>query len=250
MSTATNAKNVIDVDAANELLQGKDASGIIEWAHSVFGDHLVMTTSFGAQSALMLHLVTQVIPDIPIIFIDTGFHFAETYRFADEMTRRLKLNLKVYQSHVSPARMVALHGQLWDQDADAMTMYNKMRKVEPMQRALRELDVHAWLAGLRSNQTDFRASLRFVESQNGIAKVHPILNWSTKDVHAYLKANDLPYHPLHEQGYPSIGDWHSTSPIGETQDERAGRFRGLKQECGLHLPSTPEENESRQSSGL
>ena len=206
MSTATNAKNVIDVEAANELLQGKDAAGIIEWAHSVFGDNLVMTTSFGVQSSLMLHLVTQVIPNIPIVFIDTGFHFQETYRFADEMTSRLKLNLKVYQSDISPARMVALHGELWDQDADAMVLYNKMRKVEPMQRALHELDVHAWLAGLRKNQTDFRASLRFVESQNGTAKVHPILNWSTKDVHEYLKKHDLPYHPLHEKGYASIGD--------------------------------------------
>jgi len=250
VSTAANAKNVIDVEAANALLEGKDARGIIEWARGVFGENLVMTTSFGAQSALMLHLVTQVIPDMPIIFIDTGFHFQETYRFADELTTRLKLNLKVYQSDISPARMVALHGQLWEQDADAMVTYNKMRKVEPMQRALGELDVHAWLAGLRKNQTDFRASLRFVESQNGIAKVHPILNWSTKDVHEYLKANDLPYHPLHEQGYPSIGDWHSTAPIGETQDERAGRFRGLKQECGLHLPTTAEANDSRESSGL
>ncbi len=250
MRTTTHEHRLPDIDAANELLRGKDAAAVIEWASDIFLDHLAMTTSFGTQAAVMLHLATRVTPDIPIIFIDTGFHFPETYRFADELTNRLKLNLKVYQSPISPARMVALHGELWDQDEDGMNRYNQIRKVEPMQRALAELDVHAWLAGLRKSQTDFRASLRFVESQDGIAKIHPILNWSTKDVHDYLTKHDLPYHPLYEKGYTSIGDWHSTAPVGADFDDRAGRFRGLKQECGIHLPQTEEENQSLESSGL
>jgi len=250
VTTATNGKQVLDVEAANELLQGKDAPAVVEWACSVFGDRLAMTSSFGVQAAVMLHLVTQVIPDIPVVFIDTGFHFPETYQFADQLANRLKLNLKIYQSPMSAARMVALHGPLWDQGEEGLIKYDELRKVEPMQQALNELDVHAWLAGLRRSQTDFRAKLRFVESQANVAKVHPIINWTTKDVHEYLKKHDLPYHPLHEKGYASIGDWHSTSPISEGQDERAGRFKGLKQECGIHLPTTKAEDQSRESSGL
>jgi phosphoadenosine phosphosulfate reductase len=193
----------------------------------------------------------QVAPGIPVILIDTGFLFPETYRFADELTQRLKLNLKVYQSPISPARMVALHGPLWEQGREGLDKYDRMRKVEPMQRALKELDAAAWLAGLRSQQTDHRKTLATVGLQNGIYKVHPILRWTTKDVHAYLKKHDLPYHPLYEKGYPSIGDWHSTRAItGEDAHERETRFRGLKQECGLHLPASEAEDASRESSGL
>src|SRR5690606_23489534 len=108
----------------------------------------------------------------------------------------------------------------------------------------------AWLAGLRKGQTEHRKHLRHVELQGDTYKVHPILTWTTKAVHEYLKRHDLPYHPLHEQGYASIGDWHSTRPVGAGEDERAGRFGGLKQECGLHLPKSPEENASREASGL
>jgi phosphoadenosine phosphosulfate reductase len=250
MRNVLNPQNTIDINAVNTALDGKDAADVIKWAHDQFNDQLAMTTSFGVQAAVMLHLVTQIVPHIPIIFIDTGFHFPETYRFADDLTKRLNLNLKVYQSNISPARMVAIHGQLWEQDGDGIDNYNKIRKVEPMQRALSELNVKAWLAGLRKSQTDYRASLRFVEPQNDTTKVHPILNWTTKDVHDYLKRHDLPFHPLHEKGYASIGDWHSTSPIGESQNERDGRFKGLKQECGLHLPQSQEEDQSLESSGL
>jgi phosphoadenosine phosphosulfate reductase len=245
-----------DLDSANADLQGMDAPQIVRWAADHFGAGLVMTTSFGAQAAVMLHLVTRELPRIPVVFIDTGFHFQETYQFADDLTRRLDLNLKVYHPQLSPAWMVARHGKLWDKgDSDAeklanSKLYDTMRKVEPMQRALRELGVTAWLAGLRGRQTDHRAGLRHVEQQDGIYKVHPILTWSTRDIHEYIKRHDLPYHPLHDQGYVSIGDWHSTRPITAGEDERAGRFAGLKQECGLHLPATAEENASRESSGL
>lgn len=245
-----------DLATTNAQLADLDAPAIVQWAAGRFGDGLVMTTSFGAQAAVMLHLVTRVLPDIPVIFIDTGFHFPETYRFADELTERLRLNLKVYQPELSAAWMVARYGELWNQGATEeervanSIKYDRMRKVEPMQRALRELNVTAWLAGLRGKQTDHRAKLRHVEVQDGIHKVHPILTWNTKRVHEYLKAHNLPYHPLYEKGYASIGDWHSTRAIGAGEDERAGRFAGLKQECGLHLPSTSEENQSREGSGL
>lgn len=242
--------DAIDLEQVNTQLDAADAQAVVHWTARTFPQGLVMTSSFGVQAAVMLHLVTRVLPDIPVIFIDTGYLHKETYLFVEDLTKRLGLNLKVYQSEISPARMEAIHGQLWDKGKDELVFYDRLRKVEPMQRALRELNVVAWLAGLRKQQTEHRASLRMVELQDGIYKVHPILNWTSKQVHEYLKVHELPYHPLREQGYASIGDWHSTRPITAGEDERAGRFRGLKQECGLHLPSTPAENQSRESADL
>jgi phosphoadenosine phosphosulfate reductase len=245
------AENVrLDLNAINAQLDGQPADAIVQWAADHFSKGLVTTSSFGAQAAVMLHLVSQIVPDAPIICVDTGYLFPETYAFAQQLTDRLKLNIKWYQSPLSPARMEATMGKLWEGEADDLNRYDAIRKVEPMQRALKELGATAWLAGLRSQQTDFRKTLRTVEYQNGIYKVHPILKWSSKEVHEYLKKHDLPYHPLFDQGYASIGDYHSTAQITADGNERDGRFRGLKQECGLHLPATQEESESRDASGL
>jgi phosphoadenosine phosphosulfate reductase len=240
----------IDLDAVNERLASADAPDVIRWAADAFGEKLVMTSSFGAQSAVMLHLATRIVPEIPVIFIDTGFHFPETYQFAEQLAQRLHLNLKVYQSPISAARMSALYGRLWEGDAEQLNRYDNIRKVEPQLRALRELNAHALLTGVRGGQTDNRAEMRRVDMLNGVYNVRPILPWSQKDVHDYLKQHDLPYHPLVEKGYKSIGDWHSTETIGGDEHERAGRFRGLKQECGLHLPQTEAENQSLGSAGL
>jgi len=248
--TPTGATQRIDLEAANASLAEADALEVVRWAAETFGERTLLTSSFGAQSAVMLHLVTRVQPDVPVLWIDTGYLFPETYRFADELTQRLKLNLKVYQPAVSPARMEAMQGRLWEGGEDELNQYDQVRKVEPMQRAMDELNPAAWYAGLRGGQTDFRAGLRKVEFQSGVYKVLPILDWSTKQVHEYLTKHDLPYHPLYEQGYASIGDVHSSRPITDEEHERAGRFRGLKQECGIHLPASKEEAESRDSSGL
>ena len=249
MITLTSAN--LDIDAANELLRSEDAPAIIQWAADLFGDRLVMTSSFGAESAVMLHLATRVVPNIPVILVDTGYLFGETYLFIQKLTDRLHLNLKVYQSPISPARMEATNGRLWEKGTqEALNLYDRVRKVEPMQRALDEVGAHAWLAGLRRTQTKFRSALRFVEAQGDVAKIHPVLNWTTRDMHAYLKNHDLPYHPLYEKGYTSIGDWHTTAPVTAGMGDREGRFHGLKQECGLHLPQTQAESQSRESSGL
>lgn len=246
------AKPEFDIDRARAELTNLDAKGIIEWADATFGSGLVLSTSFGIQSAVMLHLVTQVIPKIPVIWVDTGYLPPETYRFAEELTERLDLNLKVYQSPISPARMEALHGRLWEAGTvEALNLYDRMRKVEPMQRALRELKATAWLAGLRRGQTDHRNSLSVIEQQSGLYKILPIITWSAKDIYDYLMAHDLPYHPLFDQGYTTVGDWHSSRPLLATDDhERNTRFQGLKQECGLHLPLTPNEEKSLNSSAL
>lgn len=256
VSASAAARTALDLSATHAALEGRSPGDIIRWAADAFADRLVMTSSFGAQAAVMLHLVTRVVPKVPVIFIDTGYHFRETYEFADELTQRLGLNLKVYQSPISPAWMESRMGKLWEVGATEeereanLTRYNQLRKVEPQRRAMKELSAAACLAGNRRQQTDHRAKSRHVEIVDGLPQVYPILTWSTREVHGYLKEHGLPYHPLHDKGYTSIGDWHSTSAIGEGQHERAGRFMGLKQECGLHLPTTPAEDKSRASADL
>jgi phosphoadenosine phosphosulfate reductase len=241
-----------DLDQANHQLADADALKIVQWAVDTFGEGLVMTTSFGIHSAVMLHMVTRVIPDIPVIWIDTGYLPNVTYLFAEQLTERLQLNLKVYQSPISPARMEAIHGRLWAQnDVESLNLYDQIRKVEPMQRALQELKATAWLAGLRRGQTDHRKTLNVVNLQGAIYKVLPILNWTSKQVYEYLVAYDLPYHPLFDQGYVTVGDWHSSRPLSaDDANERDTRFKGLKQECGIHLPMSLDTSESYDSSLL
>ncbi len=242
----------LDLEALNQRFSSTETTHIVQWAVKTFGAGLVMSTSFGIQSAVMLHLVTQVSPTIPVIWVDTGYLPAKTYKFADALTARLNLNLRVYQSPISPARMEALYGRLWaHQDVESLNLYDQIRKVEPMQRALQELGATAWLAGLRADQTNHRKTLNFVGRQDGIYKILPILNWNSRDVYYYLQKHDLPYHPMFDEGYVTIGDWHSSRPVtANDDDERDTRFHGMKQECGLHLPQTPGEAESLDSSSL
>lgn len=240
----------LDLDEVNAALDGADAEEIVRWAAETFGERLVLTSSFGAHSALMLHLASRVVPKIPVIFLDTGYLFPETYQFAEDLRERFKLRIEVFSPQMTAARQEALYGRLYDGDDEDLAKYLEINKVEPMRRALRELGAGGWLAGLRGEQTNFRAGLRRVVVQNGIYKVHPILHWSSEDVADYFDLYDLPFHPLYPWGYRSIGDTHSTFPVDPEQgDDRAGRRLGQKNECGIHLPD-PEADASLKSSGL
>ena len=242
----------LDLESLNAQYREADAQTLIQWGLETFGDGMVMSTSFGIQSAVMLHLVTSIAPNAPVIWVDTGYLPEATYRFADQLTERLNLNLKVYQSPLSPAHMEARHGRLWEKGTvEALNQYDQIRKVEPMQRALKELGAQAWLAGLRAKQTDHRNQLQRIGTQNGIYKLLPILSWHSRDIYNYLTEHDLPYHPYFDQGYVTVGDWHSSRPLSANDDnERDTRFQGLKQECGIHLPQTQGEAESLNSSSL
>lgn len=242
----------LDLAVTNEQLAQASSEQIIEWGFQTFGDRLVMSTSFGIQAAVMLHLVTRIVPNIPVVWIDTGYLPTETYIFAEELTQKLNLNLQVYQSPLSPARMEALHGKLWQQeDLESLNRYDQIRKVEPMQRALKELNAIAWLAGLRRDQTSHRKNLQPLVKQGKQYKLLPILDWNAKTIYEYLTAYDLPYHPYFDQGYVSVGDWHSSRPLLASDDnERDTRFHGVKQECGLHLPLSTEAAQSLDSSSL
>jgi phosphoadenosine phosphosulfate reductase len=229
--------STIVTEAASLDLEKASAEDRVKWAVEQFGDGLVMTTSFGIQAAVMLHLVTRVAPKIPVIFIDTGYLFPETYTFARDLTESLGLNLKKYVPAMTAAEQEALYGKQWEQGIDGLKRYNFINKVEPMDRAVRELGATAWLAGLRRTQGSTREALKVVQQQNKITKVHPIIDWDNRKVHRYLTEHGLGYHPLWDQGYVSVGDWHSTSKLLDGMKEEDTRFGGLKRECGLHETS-------------
>ena len=206
----------------------------IRWAVDMFGDKLILSTSFGIQSAVMLHLSTQVNPGIPIIFVDTGYLFRETYLFAQQLTLRLNLNIKKYESLISPAEQETVEGRLWEKGKSGLEKYNFTRKVEPMNRALQEIGALAWMAGLRREQAQARKNLPVIQQQNKTIKIHPIIDWTDEDIYNYMQKHNLPTHPLSEQGYVSVGDWHSTSKLNEGMIAENTRFNGIKRECGLH----------------
>lgn len=231
----TAAESVPALRELNLWLARRTAGERVTWAlENTAGTH-ALSSSFGAQAAVSLHLATRQKPDIPVILIDTGYLFPETYRFVDELTGRLQLNLKVYRPQIGAAWMEARMGRLWEKGVEGIERYNRLRKVEPMQRALQELDVRTWIAGLRRGQSRRRAAIDFLELRDGRWKLHPIADWTDHDVWQYLRRHDLPYHPLWNQGYVSIGDVHTTRPLQDGMDIEDTRFFGLKRECGLHF---------------
>jgi phosphoadenosine phosphosulfate reductase len=221
----------------NRWLGTLDAERRVAWSlHTLAGEY-ALSSSFGAQAAVSLHLVTRQKPHIPVIMIDTGYLFPETYRFADALCARFDLNLKVYRPELGAAWMEARHGRLWEQGVAGIERYNRLRKVEPMQRALSELDVRTWIAGIRRSQAKSRKRIEFLELRNGCWKLHPIADWSDRDVWLYLQRHDLPYHPLWHEGYVSIGDVHTTRRREPGMRDEDTRFFGLRRECGLHAVS-------------
>lgn len=240
-STAQNLSSTLsldisqtELDAINAELEAMDAAGRVSWALRNLPDSQILSSSFGAQSAVMLHLVNQLLPEIPVVLTDTGYLFPETYRFVDELTEKLNLNLHVYRAEISSAWQEARFGRLWEQGIEGIEKYNQMNKVQPMQRALSDLGAGTWFAGLRRSQSDSREKLPVLQKVGNQFKLYPIIDWTNKDLHYYLKDHGLPYHPLWEQGYVSIGDWHTTSSLHDGMDEQDTRFFGLKRECGLH----------------
>ena len=205
-----------------------------------FDGNLVASTSFGLQSAVMLHLLSEHAPKVPVVFIDTGFHFLETYQYAERLMEMLNLDMRVYQPNVSAARMQALWGNLWENGKEGADKYALLTKIEPMNRALTELGSDVWLSGLRRSHSQTRADRGFAERQKKTLKVYPILDWADVQVDLYMRQHNLPPHPLAEQGYVTMGDWHSTRPASK-DDAESSRFNGEKYECGLHLDSnTPD----------
>jgi len=226
-----------DTDALssmNAALAAFDAPRRIKFALQHLPGQTVLSSSFGAPAAVSLHLVTSVSSEIPIVLIDTGYLFPETYRFVDDLAQRLNLRLHISRPELSAAWLEARHGRLWEQDREGLEQYGEITKAEPMRRALQAFSAQTWLSGLRRSQSRSRAKVRALEVHEGRFKMHPIVDRTDRDVGRYLREQELPYHPLWEQGFISIGDWHTTHPLDEAGDAEAARFFGLKRECGLH----------------
>ena len=236
-----NLADELDVEALNAAFEASEPQKIVAWAAAQFGAGLVMTSSFGAESALLLHMASRAMPGIAVIMVDTGYLFPETWRHIEDLRRQLDLNVRIYRTRNDPIAYLRAAGEenpSFRNDRDACCAVNKN---EPMNRAMKEMAPRAWLRGIRRDQTDVRQSTRFVEWSDRYQchAISPLLNWHSREIYAYMKKHALAYHPLYEQGYASIGcnPLSCTRPIAAGEDPRAGRWSGSdKVECGLHLP--------------
>jgi phosphoadenosine phosphosulfate reductase len=229
-----------DLAALNQMFESTDPTRIVEWTAAQFGEDLVMSSSFGSESAALLHMVNQIKPGIRVIFVDTGYLFPETHGFMEQLRLRLDLNVWHYRTRNDPIAYLHKAGEenpTWRKDINACCGANKN---EPFERAMKELAPRAWLRGIRRDQAKTRTQQPFLEwsPRYNCHAVSPLLNWTGRDVHAYLKKYDLPYHPLWEKGYASIGcnPLSCTQPVGEGEHPRSGRWAGQdKIECGINL---------------
>lgn len=227
-------KNSVKLSKLNLLMSNFSAEERISWSLKNLPYKHIMSSSFGIQSVVLLDLIIKQKPNIPVIFIDTGYLFPETYNFVDLLTKKYNLNLYVFRSKISPAWQEARYGKLWEHGIKGIDFYNNLNKVEPMNFALNKLSVKTWFAGLRKDQSKSRNSLSYISIQKKVFKVLPILDWSYDKVLQYLKKNNLDIHPLSNHGYSSVGDVHTTTKQMPGMSEEDTRFFGLKRECGLH----------------
>ena len=237
MEASKQVSQEIDAEALSEVLSPLPVEERIRYLGENFTGRVVATTSFGLQASVMLHLMKTHAPDVPVVFVDTGYLFPETYRYAEALENQLGMQATVYSAQMTPARQEALLGRLWEKGAEGAEQYGRINKVEPMSRALQELGSDIWISGLRRSHSKTRAQRGVVEQQSRTTKIYPILEWSDEQVEEYMTRHNLPPHPLADQGYVSMGDWHSTKPLGEGETAEETRFNGEKYECGLHLDS-------------
>jgi len=234
LSEMNKVERTLALASVNAQLEKSSAEARVSWTLENLPGAFVLSSSFGIQAAVSLHLVTRQQPDIPVILTDTGYLFPETYRFIDQLTEQLGLNLKVFRAETSAAWQEARYGKLWEQGVEGIEQYNQINKVEPMNRALQELGAQTWFAGLRRDQSGSRANLPVLGVQRGVFKVLPIIDWDNRQIHHYLQQHNLKYHPLWDEGYLSVGDTHTTRKWEPGMAEEETRFFGLKRECGLH----------------
>tara|TARA_Y100001968_G_C19188674_1_gene634078 strand:+ start:56 stop:826 length:771 start_codon:yes stop_codon:yes gene_type:complete len=210
----------------------------LEWGLKQFDEKFVLTTSFGIQSAVLLHMTVlfKSIKTPKVIWIDTGYLPKETYDYAEQLTKLFGLDLVVAQSHISPARMEALYGRLWETGLpEDLEKYHLIRKVEPLEKTLANLNVHCWASGVRKGQTKNRQHMSHIDYIRDRLTLRPLLTWTKKDIFYYMEQNNLPQHPLFEKGYSTVGDWHSSAAENSNASGRSTRFGGLSEECGIHL---------------
>ncbi|MBI1869961.1 MAG: phosphoadenylyl-sulfate reductase [Chlamydiae bacterium] len=222
---------------------------ILEWALKEFWPDIAMSTGFGASGMVLIHMISTINPKMKIIFLNTGFHFKETLEFKEKVIQKYGVNIIEYQALISKEELFkTISPHPYHDDPDRCC---HMNKVEPMQRAIKGL--RAWISALRRDQSPTRVNTHILEEyEGGLIKINPLANWTKKEVWNYLYQHKVPYHPLHDQGYPSIGCEPCTQSVGEGSHERSGRWVGKgKLECGIHTflkKVDPEgENENQKS---
>jgi phosphoadenosine phosphosulfate reductase len=229
--------HIFDLEKINRELETKKPEEIIAWALGEFSGRIAMTSSFGPESGVLLHQVSRLDPSIPVLFLETGYHFPETLEYKERLVQLFGLK-KVLDLKADPkrkAQVVAEHeGVPYEKNPDLCCQINK---VEPIDRAL--LDFDAWMSGIRRHQTDFRKSIRIFEAykkgDKELFKISPLANLTSRELWWYLKEHNIPKHPLYDKGYLSVGCWPCTRPVQEGDDERSGRWAGkAKTECGIH----------------
>ncbi|MBD3422607.1 MAG: phosphoadenylyl-sulfate reductase [Chitinivibrionales bacterium] len=224
--------NALNEESLYSKLQKLASEEILRFCWETYGNAAFASSSFQSSSLPLLHLISLVCSEMPVYFIDTGFHFSETLEFRDRITKSLSLNLKIVYPEISKNELLGRHGEyLYRRDPDLCCYINK---VSPMSKIADSRKI--WISGLRKDQTLHRSTLKLVEAQpNGLQKVFPLLHWSKKKTEDYMAQNNLPFHPLHHHGFKSIGCAPCTRPVDSNEDERAGRWGGMqKTECGLH----------------
>ena len=210
---------------------------MLSWGYEKFDNQFAITTSFGIQSSVLLDMVSKLRlqKKIKIFWIDTGYLPLETYHYAETLIDNLSLEVEVLQSELSPARMEAKYGKLWETKKESdLDKYHELRKIKPLENGLKKYDIFCWASGVRSSQTENRNKMKFIDIIRQRLSLRPLLNWTNKDIFYYMEENNLPAHPLFIKGYSSVGDWHSSNPDGIETKGRETRFGGIKQECGIH----------------
>lgn len=207
---------------------------VVQWGFATFGDKIEMATGFGAEGMVLLDIALRVRPGLRVFTTDTGFLFPETHDLKSRVESRYGIRIEELRSKLTPEKQTRIYGaELWKRDADQCC---NLRKVEPLRTKLATL--RAWITAIRREQTAVRATASKIEwdEKFGLIKLNPIADWTHKQVWDYITRHDVPYNPLHDRGYPSIGCTHCTRSIQPGEDLRAGRWAGLdKTECGLHL---------------
>lgn len=216
----------------NEAYLGKTPQEILQFALEKF-ERIAFACSFGAEDVALVDMIVKIKPDTAIFYLDTDVLFPETYEVIEKIKERYSPNLIRYRPLLSLEEQEQQYGpRLWARDPNACC---NLRKVEPLQRALASLD--AWITGIRREQAPTRAHAGVIEvdAKFGLVKVNPLALWKNEDVWNYIRAHQVPYNVLHDQGYPSIGCSHCTRAVKPGEDPRAGRWSGFaKTECGLH----------------
>lgn len=234
-----------ELAAVNQRLEGASPQEILAWAIEQFPGKLTLACSFGGVSGMvLLDMTVKQDSTIPVFYADTDFLFPETYELRDLVAERYGIVPRAYKSALTPLEQAAQYGEaLWLRDPNLCC---ELRKVEPTARALQGFD--AWITGIRRDQSSTRKEVSIVEwdAKFGLLKVNPLAAWDETQTRAYLAQHDVPYNPLNDQGYPSLGCTHCTRAVQIGEDPRAGRWAGFdKTECGLHVgaPATGAKKE-------